>query len=166
MPKAPEYCPPPMVNIVIPEPVTVTENIPELVAEVLKGSPSFLPPKTEDKDTEADILLGCEGVTWALPPCIDDPGRNYDDDLRRLLLKMRIPGTNWDIESLRQLEATSATPISAPTLTGATSDPLAAEDAITELVKEQKALEQELEAVRIPNDAEGVDAYMVGMYRK
>ena len=30
-PKVPEYCPPPMVNVVHQEPVTVTENIPELV---------------------------------------------------------------------------------------------------------------------------------------
>ena len=41
-----------IVNRVHPEPVTVTENTPELVEEVLKGSPSFLPPKEENKDTE------------------------------------------------------------------------------------------------------------------
>ena len=78
-------------------------------------------------------------MIWARPPCIDDPGRNYDEDLRRLQLKMRIPGTNWDIETLRQLEATSATPISAPLLTGVIGDPLAVEAAIAELVKEEKA---------------------------
>ena len=44
-PKALEYCPPPMVNVVHPEPVTVTEKVPELVEAALKGSPSFLPPK-------------------------------------------------------------------------------------------------------------------------
>ena len=56
VPKAPEYCPPPMGNIVHIEPITVTENIPELVEEVLKGSPSFFPPK-ENKRTVKGILL-------------------------------------------------------------------------------------------------------------
>ena len=70
------------------------------------------------------------------------PGRNYDEGVIRLHLKLSIPGTSWDIERLRQLVATSATPISAPLLTGVIGDPLPAEAAIAELVKKEKALEQ------------------------
>ena len=94
-----------------------------MVEHVLTGSPSFLPPKEDNKDTARDILLGCEEVIWLRPPCIDDPGRNYNEDVRRRQLKMRILGTNWGIEDLRQLETTPTTPISAPLLTGAIDDP-------------------------------------------
>ena len=76
--KAPEYCPPPNVNTVHPEPATVTEKVPELVEKVLQGSPTFLPPKGENKDEDRDILLGCEEVIWVRPPCIDDPGITCD----------------------------------------------------------------------------------------
>ena len=50
--KAPEYCPPPIVNTVHLEPATVTKKVPELVENVLQGQPSFLPPKEENKDEE------------------------------------------------------------------------------------------------------------------
>ena len=65
---------------------------------------------------------------------------------------MRIPGTSWDIKAFQQLEAMSTTPLSAPLLTGAFDDPLAVATAIAELVKEEKALEQNIEAIRIPSD--------------
>ena len=85
--KAPEYCHPPIVNTVHPEPVTVTEKVSELLERVLRGSPTLLPPKRENKDEERGILLGCEEVIWVRPPCIEEPRRNYNDDLRRLHLK-------------------------------------------------------------------------------
>jgi hypothetical protein len=79
---------------------------------------------------------------------------------------MRMPGTNWDTEILRQLETVSQAPISAPTLTGVVDNPVAAEADIAVLVTEEQAFEQELEDLRIPSDPESVDAYMVHMYRK
>jgi len=53
-----------------------------------------------------------------------------------------MPGTMWDIESLRQLDESSASPISAPLLTGVSDDSLVAEAAIADLAKEEKALQQ------------------------
>jgi hypothetical protein len=140
------------------QPVTVTEKVPELVDNVLRGSPSFLPPKEDNKYEARDMLPGCEEVIWVRPLCIDDPGRNYGENVRLLQLNMRIPGNNWDIEALRQLGTTSKAPISAPLLTGVVDDPLAAEVAIAQLAKYGEALEQELEDLRTPSDPEAVDA--------
>ena len=72
---------------------------------------------------------------------------------------MRIPGTNWDIEVLRQLESLSSTPFNAPLLTRVVDNPLAVDTARADLVKEEKA-------IRTPSDPEVVDAYMIHMYRK
>ena len=81
--RAPEYCPPPIVNAVHPEPVTVTEKVPELVEKVVQGSPSFLLQK-ENKDEDRYIAFGCEEVIWLHPPCIEEPRRNHNDGLGRL----------------------------------------------------------------------------------
>ena len=51
-------------------------------------------------------------------------------------MKMRMPGTIWNTEILRQLETTSQVPYSAPKLTRVAEDPIVAKVVISELVAE------------------------------
>jgi hypothetical protein len=70
---------------------------------------------------------------------IDDPKRDYYDDLRRLQLKMKILGSNWDITVIRRVEQVGEAPVDAPYLTRTASPPEAAEVAIPAMVEEAKA---------------------------
>ena len=117
-----EYCPPPIVMAVHREPVSMVEGPPELLEEVLKETPIFLPkaevPMDEGDEDEAP-LPACAEMAWVLPPCIEDPARDYNVALRRLQLKMRLPGSAWDVEALARMEALQRqSPLEVPFLTG------------------------------------------------
>ena len=80
-----------------PERVTVAESEPLLPQEVMSKCPLVLPQQKFDEASIEESLPACGEVNGVLPSCMVDPVRGYSDDSRRLQLKMRMHGSNWDI---------------------------------------------------------------------
>ena len=95
-----EYCP-----TVHPEPATVVESAPSLVEEALGSNPVFLLQDEPAAELEQEMPPRCADVTWVFPPCLHDRKRKYSDDLRRLQLIMKMPGSDWDVGVLARCRA-------------------------------------------------------------
>ena len=89
------YCSALVVHVAHPEHVTVV-GIYALVQGAMSANPVFLPQSEPAMEQEDESLPSC-------------PERDHTDDFRRLQLKMKMPGSNWDMEILRQLEQAAQT---------------------------------------------------------
>ena len=102
-----------------PEQVTVAEQNPYIMEEIARSQPVFFPKE------ETEVLLRKQElppqravINWVLPPCLHDPKGDYSDHLRRLQLKMQIPGSEWDTGALQRMQRLEEQPRGAPRLTG------------------------------------------------
>ena len=97
-------------------------------------------------------------VNWVLPPCLNDPKGDYMDHLRRLQLKMKIPGSEWDIGALQRMQKLEEQPLTAPYLTVPAVIRAAAEAAVPEFKAKSQELEEEAQEIGIPADPAVLDA--------
>ena len=113
-----ETCPAPVVFTVHPELVTVADENAYIMEDALASRPVFLPSTAEQVPGEdADCLPDCGKINWVLPPCLHDPKADYNDHIRRLQLKMRIPGSEWDTGALQRMQRLELQPLTVPYLT-------------------------------------------------
>ena len=164
------YCPTPIVMAVHPELVSMAGSLLDVIEEGPQGTPIFLPNEEmsvgeEEEDDEVE-LPEIAKVAWVLPPCISDPARDYNDDLRRLQLKMRMPGSVWDVEALARMEAMeSRPPLEVPYLTGTSTIRASAHADAPNVEAILAEEEQEADDLAIPSDPVLIDAYLVNSDR-
>ncbi|MFM7990397.1 MAG: hypothetical protein ACKPKO_64880 [Candidatus Fonsibacter sp.] len=91
------FSPEPTVRSVHPESVVLAESMLEEALSVLTLDPVPIVIKEEIPEEEADVPPSCQGVVWVMPPLIDESDISRDNNLRRLQLKMTIPGGSWSI---------------------------------------------------------------------
>ena len=114
-----ETCPAPVVYAVHPDQVTVADENPYILEEVVKSQPVFLPKEEPELfPGQNDLPPHFNRINWVLPPCLHDPKGDYMDHLRRLQLKMKIPGSEWDTGALLRMQKLEEQPMVAPYLTG------------------------------------------------
>ena len=94
------------------------------------------------------------------------PKGDYSDNLRRLQLKMKIPGSEWDTGALQRTQCLDEQPRGAPNLTGPAEIRAAAEAAALEFEAERQEIEADAQELGIPVDPIGVDAFIVDLHRR
>ena len=99
-------------------------------------------------------------------PCLRDLKRDYADELRRLQRKLQIPGSEWDVGAFQRMQRLAEQPRGAANLTGPVEIRAAAEAAVLNIDAERRELKVAADELGIPDDLVGVDAYIIGMYRR
>ena len=100
-----------------------------------------MPNEQPDVELEQDIPPRCTDITWVFPPCLHDRRRDYSDDLRRVQLKLKMPGSDWVVGVLARVQCLEDMPVGASNLTGPADTRAVAE--VVVLVVEALQLEEE-----------------------
>ena len=99
-------------------------------------------------------------------PCLHDMRRDYSDDLRRLQLKMKMPGSESDVGALTRMQRLEEQPRGVPNLTGPVEIRAAAEAAVLDIEPERQEEEAAARELGIPDDPVGDGSYNIHMYRR
>ena len=121
----------------------MVERAPSFVEYVLNSNPVFLPREEPDDELEQDVPRRRADVTWVFPLCVHDRRRDYSDDLRRLQLKMQMPGSDWEVGVFARAQRLEGLPIGTSNLTGP-AEIRAVAEAVALVIEAEQLEEEEL----------------------